>query len=350
MNKIIDLRSDTVTRPTEEMRRAMFEADVGDDVFGDDPTINKLESLTAQITGKEAAIFMVSGTMANQVALKVHTQPQDEVILGFKSHIYNFEAGGVGFHCGAQTNAIEEVNGKLPLESIKQRIRKRDIHFPRTSLICIENTHNMENGRAISENYFREIRAIADAEKLAVHLDGARLFNASTVTGVSVNKYCSYVDSVMFCLSKGLCSPMGSMLAGTNDFISEAKRIRKSYGGGIRQGGIVAAAGIIAIEKMTHRLSEDHKNARILAEGLAEIPEIYIDVNKVDTNILFVDYKAKTPDIFTFIDQLNDHNILCLALGSDCLRMVTHNDINEEDIYKTLTIINEIFKQSREDT
>jgi len=349
MNREVDYRSDTVTHPTDEMREAMATAVVGDDVFEDDPTLKELEWMTTQLTGKEAALFMISGTMGNQVALKVHTRPQDEIILGLKSHIFNYEVGGAGFHCGAQTNTIEEIKGMMPLEEIKKRIRPKNIHFARTSLICIENTHNFEGGSITSLDHMKDVFNIAGDNNLRVHLDGARLFNASAASGISIKDYCSQADSVMFCLSKGLCAPMGSMLAGSGAFIAEARRIRKSYGGGIRQGGIVAAAGIVALKKMTERLREDHRRARLLAEQLVGFPQFEIDIEQIQTNIFFSHYHHDNLPLKLFLTLLSRQNILCIPVAENTIRIVTHHGIEDQDIERTIEVIKDIFRLSRED-
>jgi len=281
----IDLRSDTVTWPTEAMRKAMAQAPVGDDVYGDDPTVNELERLAAEMTGKEAALFVPSGTFGNQLSLFTWCPRGSEVILGEQCHIIQHEAGAASVIAGVQTRPIFAPDGILPLETIEERIRGNDIHYPPTSLICIENAHS--SGRVIPLSYMKEVAQLAHAHGLPVHLDGARLFNAAVSMGVSAIEISSMVDSVMFCLSKGLCAPVGSMLAGSREFIEKARRRRKIMGGGMRQVGVLAAAGLIALKDMTRRLAEDHENAHYLASQLAWIPGIEVEKEALDINMVF---------------------------------------------------------------
>jgi threonine aldolase len=286
--RIVDLRSDTVTQPTSEMRQAMYQAEVGDDVYGEDPTIRALEELGAEIMGKEAALFVPSGTMGNQIAVMVHTQRGEEVICEAESHIYYYEVGGLAYLAGVQVRTLVGTRGVLSAESIKQVIRVPDIHQPRTALICLENTHNRAGGTCYALGELESIQQLAIQEGIVVHMDGARIFNAAVAKNSKVDQLARYVDTVSFCLSKGLCAPVGSLLVGPMDFISKARRYRKMLGGGMRQAGIVAAAGIVAIKTMTERLAEDHYNARRLAEAVAEMG-LKIDLETVETNIVIFD-------------------------------------------------------------
>lgn len=342
MKAVIDLRSDTITRPTDAMRQAMATAEVGDDVFGDDPTLNRLEECAAEITGKEAALFVVSGTMGNQIAVNVHTRPRDEVILGFYSHIFTYELGGVGYHSASQTSPIEEQGGMMPLEEIKKRIRKADIHFPRTSLICLENTHNMAGGVVLPLDYMKEVYSLAREHNLSVHLDGARLFNASIASNISVKEYCRCADSVMFCLSKGLAAPVGSLLVGSEEFIKTARKVRKSFGGGIRQGGVLAAAGLVSLGSMVDRLAEDHRRAKVIAEAFSELPGIVSSPSDVHSNIVLV--RLEKPSASELVSQLNTRGLWCFAIDSHKIRLVTHNDFTEVKLDKTLQILQDIKK------
>ena len=287
--KLIDLRSDTVTKPTEKMRKAMYKAEVGDDVYRDDPTIIELEYKAAKKLGKEAALFVPSGTMGNQVAVLTHTQRGEEIILEENSHIFINEVGGIAILAGVQAKTLKGVSGALNVNDVENAIREEDIHYPKTSLICIENTHNKAGGKVIPIENMKSIYELGKKHSIPIHLDGARIFNASTYLNVDVKEIAQFADSINFCLSKGLCAPIGSVLVGSNEFINKARKNRKLLGGGMRQAGILAAAGIIALDEMTLRLQEDHENAKNLAEGLAEIPGIHLDVEGVQTNIIMVD-------------------------------------------------------------
>ena len=293
LNGYIDLRSDTVTQPTPEMREAMARAEVGDDVFGDDPTVNKLEEMAAAKLGKEAAVFVASGTMGNLVSLLTHCGRGEEVIVGGEAHIFRYEAGGSSALGGIpQFQIPNNPDGTLPLDRVEAAIRGGDQHEARTKLIALENTHNRCGGTVLPIDYMRQVRELADRHGLKVHLDGARVFNASVALGVDVKQITQYVDSVTFCLSKGLSAPVGSLICGDKDFIARARRNRKMLGGGMRQAGVLAAAGIIALEKMIDRLADDHANARCLAEGLADTPGFVVDLDRVQTNIVFFELDA----------------------------------------------------------
>jgi threonine aldolase len=321
----IDLRSDTVTHPTPEMREAMARAAVGDDVLGDDPTVNHLQELAAGRMGKEDALFVASGTMGNLIAVLVHCRRGDEVILGNRSHTFMFEAGGIsalgGVHPFQLTN---QPDGSLKLEDIEASIRPDDVHQPVSRLIALENTHNRCGGTFQSVEYVRSVRELAERRGLKVHLDGARLFNATAALGVDPRELTGHVDSVTFCLSKGLCAPAGSLLCGPKDFIREARRIRKQLGGGMRQAGILAAAGIIAIEKMAMRIGEDHARARLLADGLARLPGIALDAGTPATNMIFFNLKDSVRKSCQQIEEeMKARGVLVHATGAARFRLVS---------------------------
>ncbi len=285
--KYIDIRSDTVTQPTQEMREAMFKAEVGDDVYDEDPTMKKLEKYAAEVVGKEDALFVPSGTFGNQLSIFTHCERGNEVILDESCHIVVHEVGAASVIAGVQLRTINSDNGVMSPKDIKNRIRKgeEDLHFPSTGLICLENAHS--NGTVVPLENMKEISEIAHENEIPVHLDGARVFNAATYLNVDPTEITQYCDSVMFCLSKGLCAPVGSIVAGSKDFIQKAKKKRKLMGGGLRQAGFLAAAGLIALEKMRFRLKEDHENARYLGERLSEIPEISLNLDDIHINMVF---------------------------------------------------------------
>ncbi|HHT50010.1 MAG TPA: low-specificity L-threonine aldolase [Eubacteriaceae bacterium] len=334
--KLIDLRSDTVTKPTEKMRKAMYKAEVGDDVYRDDPTIIELEYKAAKKLGKEAALFVPSGTMGNQVAVLTHTQRGEEIILEENSHIFINEVGGIAILAGVQAKTLKGVSGALNVNDVENAIREEDIHYPKTSLICIENTHNKAGGKVIPIENMKSIYELGKKHSIPIHLDGARIFNASTYLNVDVKEIAQFADSINFCLSKGLCAPIGSVLVGSNEFINKARKNRKLLGGGMRQAGILAAAGIIALDEMTLRLQEDHENAKNLAEGLAEIPGIHLDVEGVQTNIIMVDVSGMGINGNQLADSLKKYNILINGSKDGNIRLVTHAYINKDDIDKVL--------------
>lgn len=342
--KRIDFRSDTLTLPTPAMRLAMAEAEVGDDVYGEDPTLIALEALAAQITGKEAALFVPSGTMGNQIAVKVHTKPGDEVILEEQCHIFTYEVGGMGAISGVQNRLVPSDNGVLHWETVAKAVRSQDIHFPETTLICLENTHNKAGGTVTPVETMKEIYAFAQSKGIPVHLDGARIFNAATALGVPVRELTQYTDSVMLCLSKGLCAPVGSLLAGTQEFIAKARKVRKMLGGGIRQGGVLAAAGLLALRVMSLRLQEDHDRAKALAEGLNAIPGLCVDVDRVVTNILMCDVTDEAVDVSDLLEKLRDEGVWVNPVDARRLRFVTHYYITEEHVKETLEIIEKHMK------
>ena len=334
----IDLRSDTVTKPTPEMREAMAEAEVGDDVYGDDPTLNRLEALAADMLGKDAAVFVPSGTMGNLIALLVHCQRGDEVILGDKSHIYLNEAGGMAALGGIQPHPLKNrKNGSLALDEIRASIRPEDVHQPITRLICLENTQNACGGVPLSLEYTRQVSELAHEHNLFLHIDGARIFNAATALNVNVRDLAASADSVMFCLSKGLASPIGSMLVGTNKFIKRARHIRKMLGGGMRQVGIVAAAGIISLEVMSKRLNDDHLRARKLADGLKKIKGIILDDDTGATNMIYFNLADDLPfDEKSLCEKMSKYDVLIDWAGSRRIRLVTHYLVDDQAVKKTL--------------
>ena len=332
MNHIIDLRSDTVTRPTPEMRKAMYEAEVGDDVYGEDPTVNRLEALAAEIAGKEAALFLPSGTMANQVAVMTHTRRGDEVLLEAEAHIFYYEAGGVSLISGCQPRTMPGDRGRLTAGLVQAALRTPNVHFPPTTLICLENTHNRGGGSVTPLEDMKDIFDLAKREGISVHLDGARIFNAATALGVKAKEIACYADSVMFCLSKGLAAPAGSMLAGEASWIERARRNRKVLGGGLRQAGVLAAAGIVALTTMVERLQEDHENAKALALGLAGIPGLQVDTTHVETNIV----SFGVNDAPGWAKRSKEAGVLCNAMGPGKVRMVTHKDVSPADIQEAL--------------
>jgi len=328
----IDLRSDTVTLPTEEMRRAMAEAEVGDDVYGEDPTIQRLESLAAEIMGKEAALFVPSGTMGNQVSVMTHTQRGDEVIMEAESHVYYYEVGAMAVLSGVQARPVPGKRGVMDPDDVRKAIRERNnIHFPRTSLIVLENTHNRGGGKVLPLENVKAISDIAHSNGLSVHMDGARIFNAQVATGIPVSEYAKYADSVMFCLSKGLCAPVGSMVVGSKDFIDKARKNRKMLGGGMRQAGVLAAAGIIALTKMVDRLQEDHDNAKLLAQKLQQLG-YGVDPEAVETNMVVVDVTPTGKDVHTMETELKSRGVLANANSPKTLRLVTHYGITRDDV------------------
>jgi len=335
---VVDLRSDTVTQPTPEMREVMSKAVVGDDVYGEDPTVNKLQELAASMLGLEAGLFIPSGTMGNLSAMLAHCQRGDEVILGNKAHTFLYEAGGISALGGVHSCQLpNQPDGSLILEDIKKAIRSDDPHQPVTRLIALENTHNRCGGTYQIPTYTREVCELAHQHGLVVHLDGARIFNAAIACGLSVKEMVSQVDSVTFCLSKGLCAPVGSILCGSREFIRKAHRIRKQLGGGMRQAGILAAAGIVALEQMVDRLKADHMHARKLAEGLGRVSNLVLDEGTATTNMVFLsvsdqaNYSAQ--QISTILDQ---KGIRVGIVGEKRFRLVTHYWITDEDIDQTI--------------
>ncbi len=329
----VDLRSDTLTRPTDAMRRAMAEAEVGDDVFGEDPTVNRLEEMAAERMGKEAAVFVASGTMANLVSLLAQCRRGEEIILGDQSHTYCYEQGGAAALGGLHPRPLpNQPDGTLRLEEIEAAIRPDNVHYPRTRLIALENTQNRCNGRPLTPAYMASVGTLAKRHGLLVHVDGARLFNAAVALGVEAHELTVHADTVSFCLSKGLGAPVGSLVCGSRDFIAEARRARKVVGGGMRQAGVLAAAGIVALEQMVDRLAEDHAHARQLAEGLAEVPGIRIDPAQIQTNIVYLD----TDNAQALVDALAEAGVRVMATAPTRIRAVIHHHITSKDIAYTL--------------
>ena len=330
---IIDLRSDTVTKPTPAMREAMANADVGDDVFGEDPTVKRLEALAAEVTGKEAAVFVASGTMGNLTCLLALCQRGEEAIVGSEAHILQYEVAGAAGLGGIQLRPIaNDAVGKLDLDDIANTIRVENIHMPRSALVCLENTHNRCGGTVLTPEYTSEVAELAHRAGAAVHLDGARIFNASVALNVPVAELAANVDSLTFCLSKGLSAPIGSLVCGTAEFVAKARKARKAVGGGMRQAGVIAAAGIVALETMVERLADDHDNARVLAEGLSKVPGLRIDPRTVQTNIVVVN----VDDGVAFQRKLRDAGVLTTAFGPAKVRMVTHYGIERADVEDAL--------------
>ncbi|MEJ8675265.1 low-specificity L-threonine aldolase [Chromobacterium amazonense] len=336
----IDLRSDTVTQPTPAMRQAMFDAPVGDDVYGDDPTVQKLEALAADTLGKEAALFVPCGTFGNQLALYTHCRRGDEVIAEDNSHLVWHEAGAAAVIAGAHMRTIEGEGGVMAVEAIERRIRVGDdIHEPRTGLICLENAHS--NGRVLPLSAMADTAALARAYDVPVHLDGARLFNAAAHLGCEASEIARHADSVMFCLSKGLAAPVGSILAGRADFIAQARRKRKLLGGGMRQAGVIAAPGIVALTEMAARLDEDHQNARYLAEGLAKLPCIDLDPADVHINLVWFRFNAEI-DASELMSALKQAGFLANPPHQGAMRLVTHWQVSRADIDRLLEVMQRV--------
>lgn len=340
---ISDFRSDTVTKPTPEMRRAMAEAEVGDDVIGFDPTVQKLEALAAETMGKEAGLFCPSGTMGNSIAVKAWTHELQEVIVEARSHIFNLESTHLTFISRVSPRPLPSKRGAMDPLEVKRNIKNPNVHTPQTSVICLENTHNNWGGAVIPLSNLQAIREIADRHAIKVHLDGARIFNASTASGVPVKEYARYVDSMMFCLSKGLSAPIGSMLVGPKDFIDYSRRIRKALGGGMRQVGVIAAAGLLALTVMTKRLGEDHARARRLAEAISPLKGIKLNPAEVETNIIIFEFDHPRLSVFDLLGELEKRGIRALAApGGIGIRMVTHKDVGDSDVEAAIAAFREI--------
>ncbi len=339
--RTIDLRSDTVTLPTPEMRRAIAEAPLGDDVYGEDPTINRLEALAAERVGKQAAMLVTSGTMGNLCAILAHCGRGQEAIVGDESHIYHYEGGGASVLGGVAFHlAPTDMTGELPLPALGDAVRDpEDSHEAITRLICLENTHNRCGGVVLSTEYMQSVHQFAQERGLLVHLDGARLFNAAVALGVDAREITRQVDTVQFCLSKGLAAPVGSILAGDAAFIARARRVRKMVGGGMRQAGIIAAAGIVALEQMVDRLAEDHANARLLAEGLATFPQININLGTVQSDIVIFRLHEGYGTPEAFARAVAERGLLIGGIGRSYIRAVTHYGIDSGDVEETLEIV-----------
>ncbi|MCH7624182.1 MAG: low-specificity L-threonine aldolase [Nitrospinae bacterium] len=337
--KPIDLRSDTVTHPTEAMRSAMAGAVVGDDVFGEDPTLNDLEALAAQKTGKQAAVFVPSGTMGNLISVLAHCARGDEVILGDRSHIFLNEVAGMSALGGIHPHIIpNNDDGTLPLDVMEKAVRHSDIHYPPTHLICLENTHNYCQGAPLTPEYMQEVAGFAEKHSLKIHLDGARIFNAAVALNIEVSLLVRHVDSVMFCLSKGLSAPVGSLVCGTEEFIWKARKLRKMVGGGMRQAGHLAAAGRVALENQIERLKIDHQLARELANGLAGITGFELNLQQVKTNIIFFQLNHPKVEPEELLSHLESEDIKILMIEPGIFRAVLHREISQDQIFKVLEV------------
>jgi len=334
--KTIDMRSDTITLPTEEMRQAMYQAELGDDVYGEDPTVNRLEQLAASMMGKEAALFTSSGTMSNLLAVLTHTRPGDEILLGSEAHIFWYEVGGAAALGGVVMRTVaNDEYGQMDSNAVEEAIRSKNIHYPQTTLLCLENTHNRCGGTILTPDYTSAIAGLAHEHSLRVHLDGARIFNAAVALDIPASELAKPVDSVCFCLSKGLGAPVGSLLCGTSEFVEQARKWRKMVGGGMRQAGVIAAAGLVALEKMVGRLAEDHANAKRLANGLSRIPGITVQPDKTQTNIVLFESPADVSHS-EFMQQVDDRGIRFGYRGGLRFRAVTHRMLSEADIDEAL--------------
>jgi threonine aldolase len=339
---LVDLRSDTVTRPSPGMRQAMAEAEVGDDVFHEDPSVNRLEEMVAALYGKDAALYVASGTMANQIAIRAQTHHGDEIIMERTSHPFNSEAGALAALAGVQVNLIDGAHGIMDAEQIRAVVRSPDVHHAPTALICLENTHNRGGGSVWPLENIRAIREVARAAGVPMHLDGARLMNACVATGLTPKDYAQYFDSCTLCLSKGLGAPVGSLVIGAKEFITKAHRFRKQFGGGMRQAGILAAAGIYALEHNVERLAEDHLNAKRLARGIAEIEGLAVDVNRVETNIVYFDVRQAGLSVPTLLERLKAEGVLMLGTGPNSIRAVTHLDVSKDGIERAVKVLREV--------
>ncbi|MGB3768070.1 MAG: low-specificity L-threonine aldolase [Phormidesmis sp.] len=334
---MIDLRSDTVTQPTEDMRRAMMAAPVGDDVLGDDPTVSALEAYVAELLGKESAVYMPSGTMTNQVALRVHTQPSDEIMLEAEAHIYYYEGGGPAALSGVSCNLLPGIGGVFSAAAVEQALRPQDPHFPRTRLVCVENTHNRSGGRIFPLETIQEIAEVCLQQDLRLHLDGARFWNACVATGISEAEYAAPFDTVSVCFSKGLGAPVGSALVGSAEMMAKARRFRKLFGGGMRQAGIIAAGALYALEKQRDRLAEDHDNAQALAQGLQHMAGVEIDLASVQTNIVNFDLPGQSAA--EVVKGMAHRDIAVLATGPHRIRAVTNLMVERQQIERVIEAI-----------
>ena len=343
---MIDLRSDTVTLPTNEMKQFIMDSPLGDDVYGEDPSVNLLQKKIAKIFNKESALFVPSGTMANLISVLTHCNRGDEVILGNKSHIFFYEAGGISAFGGVHSHQINNNDdGTININDIVSAIRKKgDDHFPKTKLICLENTHNACYGSPINTDFFNEVKNIANKHNIPIHLDGARIFNAAIALNKSVDELTKDCDSVSCCLSKGLSAPVGSVILGSKNFISKAKSLRKALGGGMRQAGLIASAGIFSLDHMINRIKDDHSNAKILAGKLNLIKNIEINLNQVHTNIIFIYNRDKTLSNQDMLLSLEKNNIKIDYKGNSKFRLVTHSGFRKEDINTVIKIFRKIFK------
>ena len=341
MHDVVDLRSDTLTLPTPAMREAMAKAEVGDDVWEEDPTVQRLEALAAELTGKEAGLFVASGTMGNLVSVLSQTRPGQEIILDLDSHIFNYEVASAAVIGGVQTRPIKTERGFLSPAEVREAIRPANIHIPPTGLVCLENTHNRHGGTLSTPEEIRAVAEVAHAAGVPVHLDGARIFNAAVALGRPVRDFTTDVDSVTFCVSKGLAAPVGSLVCGTRDFIARARRCRKMLGGGMRQVGVLAAAGLVALEQMVERLAEDHANAKRLGEGIARLPGLRVDLARVQTNIVIF-FADRSDGAAMLVRECAARKVKIHQIGPASIRCVTHKDVDREDIDRALQAFTEI--------
>ncbi|MBN1831689.1 MAG: low-specificity L-threonine aldolase [Deltaproteobacteria bacterium] len=339
-DKTIDLRSDTVTKPTLAMRQAMAEAEVGDDVLGDDPTVKALERRTAELLGKDAAVFVPSGTMANQLAIRCNTEPGDEMLLDANAHIYWYEAGASAALSGVICRTLLGVRGIFSSADVRAALRPIDVHFPPTRLLSIENTHNRGGGSIWPLEEIQDVCSVARESGIRTHLDGARLWNASVATGIPESEYAKDFDSVSVCFSKGLGAPVGSALVGNTEFVESARRFRKQFGGGMRQAGIIASGALYALVHHRERLADDHENAKRLASGLREIPGIHVSSDTIDTNMVYFDVERRSAMQLTKL--LKEMNVLVLSTGKHTIRAVTSLAVDVDDIFRTIDIVRNV--------
>jgi len=337
---MINIRSDTQTLPSPEMRRAIFEAELGDDTYGEDPTVKRLEALAAEMTGMEASLLVMSGTMGNLAALMAHATPGDEVFLDLDSHIFYYEIGGIANIAGLMPMPVASPGGMMDPDALRGAIRSPNLHYPRPKVLCLENTHNRSGGRLVPLDLHNELCAIGRENGLKIHLDGARIFNAAVAARVPVSAFTENVDSLMFCLSKGLGCPLGSMLCGSKEFIAEADRARKRLGGGMRQAGIMAAAGVYALENNVERLIDDHKSARRLAEGVNEIPGLSVDMKTVESNMIYVDHRETKLSNGEFLGLIKRYGVLASGRPPHHIRVVTN-------LHHTPDVVEEVLRRLR---
>ncbi len=342
MHDFVDLRSDTLTQPTPEMREAMAGAEVGDDVWGEDPTVQRLEALAARRLGKPAGLFVTSGTQGNLISVLSHTRPGQEIVVDFDSHVFNNEVAGAPVIGQVQMRPTKTERGFLTPEQVREALRPANIHVPPTGLVCVENTHNRHGGTCCTPEEIAAVAAVAHEAGVPVHLDGARLFNAAVALGRPAAEFARDVDSVTFCISKGLAAPVGSVICGSAELVERARRWRKMLGGGMRQVGVLAAAGIVALERMVDRLAEDHVNARRLAEGLAKLPGLRIDLASVQTNIVIVRVERGAAATEDLVKGCAARKVKVHAMGPAAIRCVTHKDVDAEDISRALEAFREL--------
>jgi threonine aldolase len=338
MHDCVDLRADTVTRPSAQMRRAMAEAELGDDVLGDDPTVQRLQRVAAERMGTEAALFVPSGTMSNSIAIRVHTRPGDEILLDWDAHSMRYEVGAPAVLSGVVTRTFRSDLGVPDVDQIADEMHPASLHAPGTSLLVLENTHNVAGGTVVPLEVHRDLYRLARERGVRVHIDGARIFNAATAAGVPASQFAACADSITFCLSKGLGCPVGSVLCGTRDFIGQALRVRKQLGGGMRQSGLLAACGLVALDTMIERLAEDHVNASRLALGISSLPGIIVDMRSVQTNMVYALTRVPAAELAA---RLAEARVLCLALAPHRVRLVTHVDVDADDIDRALAAFRE---------